>query len=441
MSVEKSEKPSTGAIDRGQMLLIALVALALIASVIMLVTDSNTALKFALIASLWAAVIGFFMVTRYRREAQRSEEKLQHERELNEVAAAKEKAEQQAEQEKFAREYQEQQRAEDTDTLSEIQQELAELRANLEALSGQEFGYEPAALRAQARRIMELESEGGSAPRGPQVKGAPSSAAVTGLLGQTPKEPMRRDMWEGPSTAETEIVRTPEEIATEKSDTEKSNTATGPQESVSADTGRKNAAGAGKDSSAKATTPEDSSAAEPAAKIPTEKSADRDDVKAAVKSTEPQPTESARPHTPSTSETRVFNSGSFTAVKWDAVGDKHVADKGAKAAPTGAHTAKPEASKDTGQGSTKEGGENTTSASKSGAAAAPGAQTPAAEKNTGEPLDERSAEEKTAEEKAAEEKAAEEKAAEERRGRRRRDERSDGVSVADLLANIKKGDQ
>lgn len=188
------------------MLLIALVALALIASVIMLLTDSDSALKLALLAALWAAIIGFFLVTRYRRQAERSRDQLAHERELHEAEAARAEAQRKAEQEKFAREYQEQQRAEDAETLSEIQQELEELRANLEVLSGREFGYEPAALRAQARRIMELESEtaGVETSGGRQVKGAPSTAAVTGLLGQTPKEPMRRETT--PESAEPEAA-------------------------------------------------------------------------------------------------------------------------------------------------------------------------------------------------------------------------------------------
>ncbi|QGU08318.1 hypothetical protein COCCU_12090 [Corynebacterium occultum] len=429
MSVEKSEKSSTGAIDRGQMLLIALVVLALIASVIMLVTDSNTALKFALIAALWAAVIGFFLVTRYRREAQRSEEQLQHERKLHEVESDKERAEQQAEQEKFAREYQEKQRAEDADTLTEIQQELAELRANLEALSGQDFGYEPAALRAQARRIMELESESGAGlPRGPHVKGAPSSAAVTGLLGQTPKEPMRRPEAEGPTTAETEIVRTPEEIASHKTVAEKS--------SPEKDTAVKAAA-------EKHPTPKPTAAQPATPKIPAEKTATTDDARAAVKSAEPQVAETPKVPTPSTSETRVFNSGSFGAVKWDAVGDKHVADDEAKSPVVGAHSAaRKDAEKAATQAETTKAGHAKPDLPKDAAAEttkAGGAPEKAAAGRAEKPgAPERPEAEKPGVKKPGAEQSAEEKAAEERRGRRRRDERSDGVSVADLLANIKK---
>lgn len=385
MSAEKSEESPNAAVDRGQMLLIALVALALIASVIMLITDSNTALKFALIAALWAAVIGFFLVTRYRREAQRTEEQLKYERELHKSEAAKKAAEQEKNEAKFALDYQEKQRADEAETLVEIQQELAELRANLEALSGHEFGYEPAALRAQARRIMELESET-SAPGqslGAHIKGAPSSAAVTGLLGQTPKEPLRREApLSEPATAETEIVETPADIA-EKT-------------------------------AVKATA--------------------KEDVLAAVKSPEPIDTEHKRDteqqvgETPSTSETRTFNSGTFTAVKWDAVGDKHVADATPK------RTAEAAASVASGKGGAKD-------AAKAAADKTAADKTAAAEKTT----EKKTAEKKTADESAASdksEKAVEEESvkdqdAEQRRGRRRRDERSGSLSVADLLANIR----
>ncbi|MGP6174630.1 DUF6779 domain-containing protein [Corynebacterium sp. A21] len=376
MSAEKSEESPNVAIDRGQMLLIALVALALIASVIMLITDSNTALKLALIAALWAAVIGFFLVTRYRREAQRTEDQLKHERELHKSEVAKQEAEQQTHEAKFALDYQEKQRADEAETLVEIQQELAELRANLEALSGHEFGYEPAALRAQARRIMELESEtgAGAQSRGAHIKGAPSSAAITGLLGQTPKEPLRREVpLAEPTTAETEVVETPEDIAE------------------------------------KAAAAKNTAAQETGGKV-----ASRDDILAAVKSPEPIDTEPKREtdkkvgETPSTSETRTFNSGTFTAVKWDAVGDKHVADATPKrAAADSAATGQIAADKD---------------AAAESAAAEKAAQNTAAQK---------------AAEKAGEDDPVKDQDAEQRRGRRRRDERSDSLSVADLMANIR----
>ena len=151
--------------DAGSIGLIALVILAVIASLVMLISGSASALKLALIAALWAAVLGFFMVVRYRREAAESAALLESER---------------------ARKVEPTQG--DSDIMEEIRRELASIRAQIEELSGREFTYEPAALHAEARRIMELEEK----TREPEVnftqasKGAPTADAVAGRLGSQP---------------------------------------------------------------------------------------------------------------------------------------------------------------------------------------------------------------------------------------------------------------
>ena len=68
----KTTKP-----DLGQTGLIVLVVLAVVASIVMLISGSAAALKIALIAALWAAVLGFFLVMRYRRQAEESVTKLE----------------------------------------------------------------------------------------------------------------------------------------------------------------------------------------------------------------------------------------------------------------------------------------------------------------------------------------------------------------------------
>lgn len=342
MSAENSEESQSGAIDRGQVLLIALVALALIASVIMLITDSNSALKLALLAALWAAIIGFFLVFRYRRQAEQSQEQLVHERELHEATTAKAEAERTAEIEKLAREQQEKERSEEAETLVKIQEELAELRANLEAMSGRDLGYEPAALRAQARRIMELEAEAGNTGQSPHVKGAPSTAAVSGLLGQTPKEPMRRE----PLVDEDDDVPSLVDNDGAEQDAEEAT-------------------------------------ASPAAPEPAKAAADGGTAD-----------QNAR--------TRVFNTGSFTSVKWDETGSRHVADATPSATP----------------------GKTTGKAAEEPAVPEQAKKEPA--KADPAPAAASSAE------------LTEEELAEQRRGRRRRDERKDSVSVADLMASFRK---
>ncbi|MDD7582840.1 DUF6779 domain-containing protein [Corynebacterium sp. 32222D000AT] len=152
--------------DRGQIGLAVLVVLAIIASIVMLIAGSDAALKIALLAALWAAVVGFFLVTRYRRLAQKSEDELAYREKLH-----------QAELEKA-------QSAEEPEILAEIREQLSTIRKQLEDLSGREFGYEPAALRAEARRIMELEDNFKQTSAG-----APSEDAIAGRLGnQTQQE-------------------------------------------------------------------------------------------------------------------------------------------------------------------------------------------------------------------------------------------------------------
>ena len=140
--------------DRGQLWLAVLVVLAIVASVIMLLTDSATALKFALIAALWAAVIGFILVGRYRNQARSAKDELALREQTLQAELEKAKYEAEAAAAKAAAAPS----PADLEVLEEIKRELAVVRSQLEELSGREFGFEPAALRAEARRIIELEA-------------------------------------------------------------------------------------------------------------------------------------------------------------------------------------------------------------------------------------------------------------------------------------------
>lgn len=199
-------------VDRGQVGVIVLIVLAVIATVVMLLSNSEVALRLALLASLWSAVIGFFLVTRYRRQAQSAEQRV-------------------ADHERFMRQQQEsaegaasglpvqQARADgstgvDAERFEEmwasIRAELTVIRTHLEELQEREFGYEPAALQAEARRIRELEQQtdrassefagsefsyqqpGGQYNGGvgfASGSGVPSQEAIAGKLGSQPSQP------------------------------------------------------------------------------------------------------------------------------------------------------------------------------------------------------------------------------------------------------------
>lgn len=176
-----SSKHSSSSPDLGQIGIIALVILAVVASIVMLISGSAAALKIALIAALWAAVVGFFLVMRYRRQAEESVTKLElqeraHRAELKQARAAEGKE------------------LPDQQILDEIRTELASIRKQIEDLSGHEFTYEPAALHAEARRIMELEAQTAAASHHREEEidfeqastGAPSADAIAGRLGNQP---------------------------------------------------------------------------------------------------------------------------------------------------------------------------------------------------------------------------------------------------------------
>lgn len=171
--------------DAGSIGLIVLVILAVIASLVMLISGSANALKIALLASLWAAVLGFFLVVRYRRQAHEANELLAVERAhaASSLTASGSST------------------ADNSEVLAEIRSELEAIRDQIEEISGREWVYEPAALYAEARRIQELERKAGGASvdeRGdaPNVNftqksgGAPSADAVAGRLGSQPTHPV-----------------------------------------------------------------------------------------------------------------------------------------------------------------------------------------------------------------------------------------------------------
>ena len=169
--------------DAGSIGLIILVILAVIASLVMLISGSVNALKIALLASLWAAVLGFFLVVRYRRQAHEASELLAVER--AHAASSRTQAAAAAP-------------ADNSKVLADIRAELESIRSQIEELSGREWVYEPAALYAEARRIQELERKASSADSAAHFGdssaatftqksgGAPTADAVAGRLGSQP---------------------------------------------------------------------------------------------------------------------------------------------------------------------------------------------------------------------------------------------------------------
>lgn len=168
--------------QRGAVLLGVLVALAALATALMLLSENQVAMKLAIVTALWAAILGMFLVHSGRRRLQAQQEQAAAvQRGLEEQLAQAERHHLQ-QQELLSRQVQE--AAAQDDTLKAIRDQLAEVRAQLEALSGIEF-VEPTAIRAQARRVGELSN--GTTPTQPEPEEPPALAEADPI---EPTEPV-----------------------------------------------------------------------------------------------------------------------------------------------------------------------------------------------------------------------------------------------------------
>ena len=356
----QSAPESETATTRANWALIALVVLAVVATILMLISGSAAAMKLALVAALWAAVLGFFLVTRYRREAAQREQELVLREELYTAELDKLRAEKSA---------LEGATPGDSELLADIKHELQQIRTQLEELSGRDFTYEPAALYAEARRIAEIEYKVGATEE-PKVAftqssaGAPSADAIAGRVGTQPSASSRHD------NPLSELIREREAAGTDiparrHGAHEAPETAASSASAPQADTGSK---------------PQAASVAASASE--------------------------QTPHAPTFSTQRspesTFSTGSFQAVRWDQGGvDTNVTPKASTTAHSAAKQAEPATAQD--------------------AKAADAAQD-------------------AGQDSAQDAKKAEAAASAGRRGRRRSDAgRAGAVSVAELMAQMKKG--
>lgn len=197
-STERSPKSSSG-----NLWVVVPFVLAVIGTVVMLFTNSANALKIALIFALWAAVAGIMVIDRTRRdrdaalataatrEAELAQARSQLEAQAEEHATAQATGQVPATVTGSAEAHLQ---ASDLAVLRELQEEIKALRSQLEELRGQVFEYEPAAVRASARRIQEIEEPKPAEPVEPVAPVAsrpgPSSDETTRIARvNVPEEP------------------------------------------------------------------------------------------------------------------------------------------------------------------------------------------------------------------------------------------------------------
>ncbi|HEY1571861.1 MAG TPA: DUF6779 domain-containing protein [Pseudonocardiaceae bacterium] len=139
-----------------RLLMVAVLALAVMATAVLVLTDSARWLRLGVLAALWAALLGVFLASRFRktmaeREDQVADLQSAYEMELEREVAARREYE--LEVEAAARKRVDEANRED---LGELRAELRLLRENLERLTGGEVLVERFALRAQSTRMRAL---------------------------------------------------------------------------------------------------------------------------------------------------------------------------------------------------------------------------------------------------------------------------------------------
>ncbi|WP_257203059.1 DUF6779 domain-containing protein [Corynebacterium cystitidis] len=210
--------------DPVHLLIWVLVGLAVVATVVMLLTDSNAGLKLALIAALWAAALGAFMVSRYRKDKLVAERELElahraHEAELKATAAELENSQTSLELVRA----QTGQPSLESELLREIKEEISALRAQLEELAGREWGEQPAALQADARRVHELQAMAEAAETASLIDDTPVDSELIPEDETPKKEPVTR-----PSLVDTTEIGVVEDVADDENKTGTSDSAEHP---------------------------------------------------------------------------------------------------------------------------------------------------------------------------------------------------------------------
>ncbi|HEX4701113.1 MAG TPA: DUF6779 domain-containing protein, partial [Pseudonocardiaceae bacterium] len=145
-----------GGLGSGRLLMVAVLALAVASTAVLVLADNTTWLRMGVLASLWAALLGVFLAAKFRKQVGERENEVAdlqsvYELELEREVAARREYELEVEAEARKRV----EEASHAD-LAELRTELRALRESLERLTGGEVLVERFALRAQSTRMRAL---------------------------------------------------------------------------------------------------------------------------------------------------------------------------------------------------------------------------------------------------------------------------------------------
>ncbi|RAV34955.1 DUF6779 domain-containing protein [Corynebacterium heidelbergense] len=167
-------------------LMVGLIVLAVAASILMLFFDSQLWLRIAVIAALWAAVLGLVLVSKYSSQLAAQRKRAHQVEESHRAQLTRAEESHRARELELEREYTQRLRSERDQHLEELRQELAAMRVQLAELTGEDLTEEQTALRARAERIIELEQP---RPQGQRVQAGGSGQRPEPRTGGTQAPP------------------------------------------------------------------------------------------------------------------------------------------------------------------------------------------------------------------------------------------------------------
>ncbi|MCX2955405.1 DUF6779 domain-containing protein [Lentzea sp. NEAU-D7] len=176
----------------GRLLLVAALALALVAAAVLVLSDSARMLRLAVVAALWAALVGAFLAARYRRQVTERDDEVAdlqsvYELELEREVAARREYELEIESETRKR-IEEESRAD----IEALRADLHALRDNLQALLGGDVLVERVALRAESTRLRSLGSEAARLTAAPEQRVINAKPVITATSSVTSEKPSER---------------------------------------------------------------------------------------------------------------------------------------------------------------------------------------------------------------------------------------------------------
>lgn len=156
-SEDDGKLDSFGGDKAGTILIAALGALAVIASILMMFTDSVTWMKVAGLAALWAGVVGGILTTKYRRQLEAERQRVREIEERHRVEMEKEVITHREQELLLEQNYLDSVDQDRDEMLAQLRAEVQALREHLVEIIGGSFDEERVALRARAERLRELE--------------------------------------------------------------------------------------------------------------------------------------------------------------------------------------------------------------------------------------------------------------------------------------------